>query len=349
MRRILVVRNDKIGDFMLAWPSFAALKQSQADSLVVALVPKYTRDLALLCPWIDEVITDCTKSGSKAQQQELVSTIRNYNFDDYICLFSNTRNALLGFKCRIPYRLAPATKLAQFLFTDTLKQKRSQSAKPEHVYNVDLIKYYLSKHQLSSIEGAPAYLEFEQESLKHVKQALLPEFALNKRLIMIHCGSGGSANNLSLEQYAKLMFAMYQLDSNFVFCLTAGPGELEQTQKLADQATKLALPLFVFESTSGLEHFCQVIACADLFIAGSTGPLHIAGALNVPTVGFYPAKRSSTPLRWQTLNSDNNRLAFSPDTKENVPDDLSSIDPVLCAKQINQWLNCTASKSFHQL
>jgi ADP-heptose:LPS heptosyltransferase len=50
----------------------------------------------------------------------------------------------------------------------------------------------------------------------------------------------------------------------------------------------------------------------DLFISGSTGPLHVAGALDVPTAAFYPRRRSATPLRWQTLNSPQRRLAFTP-------------------------------------
>ncbi|MCK5667388.1 MAG: hypothetical protein KAI17_28065, partial [Thiotrichaceae bacterium] len=53
-------------------------------------------------------------------------------------------------------------------------------------------------------------------------------------------------------------------------------------------------------------------AISDLFISGSTGPLHIAGALNIPTVAFYSARRSATALRWQTLNQGNRRLAFMP-------------------------------------
>ena len=52
------------------------------------------------------------------------------------------------------------------------------------------------------------------------------------------------------------------------------------------------------------------IACSDLFIAGSTGPLHIAGALNKKTVGFYPSKKSSTSLRWQTINNFHKRLSI---------------------------------------
>jgi ADP-heptose:LPS heptosyltransferase len=58
------------------------------------------------------------------------------------------------------------------------------------------------------------------------------------------------------------------------------------------------------------------ISICDVFIAGSTGPLHIAGALNKKTVGFYPSKKSSTSLRWQTINNFENRLSFT-DTKNN--------------------------------
>ena len=49
---------------------------------------------------------------------------------------------------------------------------------------------------------------------------------------------------------------------------------------------------------------------AVFFIAGSTGPLHVAGALNKKTIGFYPSKRSSTSLRWQTINDFEKKLNF---------------------------------------
>ena len=62
-KNILVVRNDKLGDFMLAWPSFAALKQAFPDARIVALVPNYTRPIAELCPWIDEILIDPTESA----------------------------------------------------------------------------------------------------------------------------------------------------------------------------------------------------------------------------------------------------------------------------------------------
>ena len=77
------------------------------------------------------------------------------------------------------------------------------------------------------------------------------------------------------------------------------------------------------------------IAIADLFVSGSTGPLHIAGALDRPTVAFYPKRRSATALRWQTLNSPPNRLAFCPAAHAGR-EEMSSIDMREAAIAINQ-------------
>ena len=58
-----------------------------------------------------------------------------------------------------------------------------------------------------------------------------------------------------------------------------------------------------------IQMFSNIDEC-DLFISGSTGPLHVAGSLNKKTVGFYPSKKSSTSLRWRTINEESNKLSF---------------------------------------
>jgi ADP-heptose:LPS heptosyltransferase len=58
-----------------------------------------------------------------------------------------------------------------------------------------------------------------------------------------------------------------------------------------------------------IQMFSNINEC-DLFISGSTGPLHVAGSLNKKTVGFYPSKKSSTSLRWRTINEESNKLSF---------------------------------------
>ena len=73
-------------------------------------MPAYTADIARACPYLDDVIIDAPKNDKTAFQR-VVNKIKARQFDAMISFFSNTHNAKLAWKCRIPYRLAPATKM----------------------------------------------------------------------------------------------------------------------------------------------------------------------------------------------------------------------------------------------
>ena len=70
------------------------------------------------------------------------------------------------------------------------------------------------------------------------------------------------------------------------------------------------LDIDVIRPTNQLTQMFSNINQCDLFIAGSTGPLHVAGSLNKRTVAFYPSKKSSTSLRWRTINDESNKLSY---------------------------------------
>lgn len=334
MKKILVVRNDKIGDFMLAWPSFAMLKQSMPHAEVCALVPKYTQELAQLCPWIDKVIVD---TQSQEDFSSLINRIKGEHFNGAIALFSNTYNAKLLWKAKIPYRLAPATKFAQILYNHRLRQRRSQSAKPEYEYNLDLIRYFLAQQRVVSLEPHAPYLTFSEQELDVQREKLATQLSIGveKQWCFVHAGSGGSANNLSLQQYAQLITKIVEQYPEFIFVLTAGPGETEKAQQLQAMLSNVACA--IYDKNDGICDFALSIACAELFIAGSTGPLHIAAAIDIPTVGFFPSKRSATSLRWQPLNSQGNHLAFAPPQTKSQQDDLTVLDMQQVAEKIIQW------------
>ena len=320
---VLVIRNDKLGDFMLAWPAFAMLKASDPSLKLTALVPPYTAELARACPYLDDVIIDAPKNDKMAFQR-VVNEIKAQQFDAMISFFSNTHNAKLAWKCRIPYRLAPATKWVQFFYNHRLTQRRSQSAKPEFEYNLDLARAFLRDHKIPVVEPRTPYLSFEQSAVDFQRKFLCDQLQIDtsKKWIFLHSGSGGSANNLSLTQYAQLIQGLLcHLDVYVI--LTAGPTESEKVHELAELVQDLRV--VIYDKNKGLVDFAHSLACADVFIAGSTGPLHLSGALNVPTIGFYPSRRSATPLRWQPINDAHKHLAFCPPNDKASQTDLTQI------------------------
>ena len=329
--KILFVRNDKLGDFMLAFPAFAQLRQNLPDAELHVLVPEYTRPLAEACPSLDRVIVD---PGKKAGIMALTRQLRAQHYDAAITLYSTTRVGLALWLARIPERIAPATKLAQLFYNKRLSQHRSRSEKPEHAYNRDLASYwlYLHGHKPAPLPGAP-YLQFDKEQVARLRQQFCEQRGIDSgtRLVFIHPGSGGSAANLSLDQFARLARAL-QSSQALHIVISCGPGEEDQARELDRMLRDCPHSLYV--SDAGLRRFAEHLQFADLFISGSTGPLHIAGALDRPTAAFYTRRRSATALRWQTLNSPERRLAFSP-PEEAEEEDMSSIDVEKAARQIS--------------
>lgn len=333
--KILIVRNDKLGDFMLSYPAYALLKSSLPDCRVYALVPPYTRDMAEACPWIDEVLLDEWQDQGTFANRALLSLFKRHRFDAIISLYSTTRVGLCARLAGIPYRLAPATKLAQFFYNHRLTQRRSRSEQPEHAYNSDLVRQFCQDHaiQLQAIPEPPL-LQLDPVEVNTARQAFVQQHQLdeNTALVFVHPGSGGSARNLSTRQYAELARKLTSTHGHTIV-ISAGPGEYENAHALS--ALLPDTPHIVYESHGGMLAFAQHIQFADLFIGGSTGPVHIAGALDRPTAAFYPRRRSATLLRWQTLNSPAHRLAFSP-PEDAEEEDMSSIDIDAVSNAISQ-------------
>lgn len=323
MNKLLLIRNDKLGDFILAIPAFALLKQSAPHLHLTALVPEYTADIARICPYLDDIIIDAGKHGQSAERHTTLKAIRNGKFDGVISFFSNTYNGLLVWKSNIPYRMAPATKIAQLCYNHRIRQRRSYSKKPEFEYNLDLARTFLQQHNITPQEPQPPYLYFDPQIISEHRNKLTQQlgFPTNVPLIFIHSGSGGSANNLSLSQYAALIDAIVS-DTDAYIVLTAGPNETPQATELyhlSHSSSRTA----IYESKHGLADFALSTATANVFIAGSTGTLHLAAALNRPTIGFFPSRLGASPLRWQPINDTDKHLAFTPpndthDTQNNL-------------------------------
>ena len=345
IQKILFVRNDKLGDLLVSFSAFAVLKKNLPNTEIHVLVSKYTAPMAKLCKYIDQVIVEpstyldsiSNKVSFKQKlkhTQELTKQLKEQNYDVIITLFSSLPVALAAFLAKIPIRIAPATKISQIFYNYRITQRRSRSEKPEYRYNQDLAEYLLSLLHISPFQTVkPPFLEFPLEKVNQIKADFISSHKIKKDslLVFIHPGTGGSARNLSPAQFAQLANNLTS-KRPITIVISFGPYEEDAAKLVYSNVSQTKV---LYESKSGLESFSQHLQFADCFISGSTGPLHIAGVLDRPTAAFYTRRRSATSLRWQTLNSENNRLAFSP-PKSAGAEDMSSVDIKDAAIKISQ-------------
>lgn len=139
-KRILVVRPDRIGDVVLSTPLPREIKKTYPDSFVAVFIRKYTRDIYINNPYVDEILlTDDYDNGSLKTFWKKVNEIRSYGFTHSLALLPTQRLNYLLFFSGIPYRVGVGHRLYQFLtFTHYVSRKKYIPLRHEADYCMDL-------------------------------------------------------------------------------------------------------------------------------------------------------------------------------------------------------------------
>lgn len=288
---ILISRHDKIGDFITTLPLFYVVKKAYPEAKIYALVSKVNVELAQQFDFIDMVIL-----YDKSNFWHTLTQIRQAKINISISAFIDNKLGWLLFLSQIKNRIAPATKLAQIFFNNTLKQRRSKVEKTEVLYNLDLAKK-LNKH--IDLNYKKPLLKLNNNANFRKKHQLK-----DKKIIIFHPGFGGSSDgNLPLADYIKLAeIANKEKGVQVVF--TFGPDDV-QTQKIMP-----LLDNIIIYQPPNLLDFCHLIADSELLISTSTGPMHLAGALNVKTISIFGKTLFASPKRWATVSEKQNQHNF---------------------------------------
>ena len=271
---ILITRHDKIGDFMTMLPVCKVLKE-QTNHKVVMLVSKVNVAIAQKLDFIDDVIeyTDDTI--------ELLKKLTPYKFDVSISGYIDVSLGFSLFLARIPIRIAPATKIAQIFFNKTVKQKRSKVEKTEWAYNLDLLK------------------QFETNLNMNFPTPLVDLNIKRENFIIFHAGFGGSSDgNLKLNEYLCLAKKASEF-TKIVFCF--GPDDMKIKEFVVDN---LDFDATIRDDFTSLLDYTTFIATSKLFISTSTGPMHLAGLTNTPTLSFFGSNLFASSKRWATISDE---------------------------------------------
>lgn len=290
---ILVVRTDKLGDFITALPAMYVLKHHNPQNRLIACVAPLNKSLAESCDFIDEVIVD--DGGSV---WSLASKIKEAKIDASITLFSNTRVAIAQFFARIPKRIAPATKIAQIFYTNRVLQRRSEVKMAEFEYNLELTKALFSD---ISLEYKKPLLEFEDA--KKIHDVFCINNDIEKEIVAFHVGFGGSSDaNWSLDEYEILIRDVIKQDK-YQVVLTFGPDEKELYEEMQNRLYDVNA-VFYF-SLEGLVYFAKLVSNFRLFVSTSTGTYHVASLVGTPTMTFFADNLFASAKRWKSIGDIN--------------------------------------------
>jgi ADP-heptose:LPS heptosyltransferase len=300
IRKILLVRNDNIGDVICSTPAIEAVRRGFPRAFIAILVAGYSREAIEGNPHVDEIYLyekahhhpEVPKPVSWWRQWKVIRAIRAQGFDLAVGLRSyfSPSQGWLVYASGAPFRLGHAPekkKHRKFAFYYNLPIKTDWSVRHEVERTLDVVR--------------TIGLDVEQKRLTFVVpeadrkevEAFLSEKADPARpLVGINVSSSRvPANRWPTGRFAELADRLVERYRIQVL-LSCSPGEEGRVEEVAGAMKHEAL----FLPTATLKRFAALQAACSLFITTDGGAVHTASALGVPAVVIYG---STDPACWR--------------------------------------------------
>jgi ADP-heptose:LPS heptosyltransferase/GT2 family glycosyltransferase len=299
VRRILAIKVDHIGDFIIALPAFARIKRHFPAAKLTVLAAKASMALAHLEPVIDEVI--------EFNFFHARSSLGKETLDDDALSALETRLAPYSFDLAIDLRAQPDTRHllqrsgasvmagfdtgGRFPWLDImLEWDGDQHLVPKrpHATNslvqlVETVAVMCDRDWIS--RGDLSYDQAIAQLRAFPAASGVSSVFFDQPLVCIHPGAGSAMKQWPTRSYADLI-DMFVLKQGLNVVLI---GSAEEVKVVDDIRARVAKPdrVISFVNAVSLGDLPVLLQACRLFVGNDSGPKHLAAALGIPTLGIH--------------------------------------------------------------
>jgi len=263
IKKILAIRSDRFGEFLLIIPALRALKEAYPQAELILAVNQQVQELALAVEWADQVV----------DWEESKKDLRKYGFDLGV-VFNPTKEAHQSiFLAGIPERIGYDRKWG-FLLTRKLKDTKHLGDRHEVDCNLELVG-------LLGIEAS-------NKSLAIKVDESLYQYFINQKIVIIHPFTSDPLKQWPMERFEELAYRIRsQLDLKVVMV-----GQSPNSPKLSERIINMV-------NQTTLVELAALLKRGSLVISGDSGPVHLAAAVGTPVIALFRNDlEGKTAKRW---------------------------------------------------
>ncbi len=319
--KILIRGTNWIGDAVLTLPAIASVRAAYPQARISILAKPLVADIYKLFTAADEIIIYKNQFDNPLGVFRLASILRKKKFDVAILLQNAIEAAIMACAARIKLRAGYNSDGRGFLLTHSIKRTKE-------IRKVHQIDYYLE--MVKALGCAPVGREMHlQARINRVTaQNTLHEFIPGPEKPIVGIAPGatyGPAKRWFPERFAEVAD---KISANYGcrIVLLGGKDDWKVAQQVC---AKSSTDLINLAGKTTLREAIYLISQCVLFISNDSGLMHIAGALNVPTVAIFG---STNPLTTSPVGEKikivREEVSCSPCLKETCPTDFRCMDLV---------------------
>ncbi len=295
VRRIAVLRLDRLGDLVLTLSLLRALKRRWPSADVTLVCREAVAPLAQAQPDIDRLMTVRGVSGragrlmEQGERLQLQARLRAERFDLVIDPLNGEEleTALLAWHSRARYRVGFSTAGRGLFFTHVAPARPDQSFLEQQQALAAVIGVELDPEEPPCLMVTPAERDAALARLR--REGLDPALPI----IGIHPGGYYPSQRWPLGRFLQLARFLERERQ----CQVAFFGTRAEERLIAQIGMDVGQRVAVFFGLE-LREFMALINGCRVLVCNNSGPLHLASALGVPTVSTMGP---TDPIRWRPV------------------------------------------------
>lgn len=267
VKKILIIRLDRIGDVILSTPAVRAVRGTFPEAEIHLLVKDYTKDLVVNNPNINRLLIFKKDALSK-------------NYDLAIALHPGITQNYLTFTSGAKYRVGYTGWGGAFFLTHMLKDDRSTRIRHEVESALEVVGVVGGKTEDKKLDISITE-EGEKFAVDYFRENNLSS---NQLVVAIHPGARQEYIKWNKEGFAEVADRLIKF-KNVKVILTGSNKEEQLVKKTASLMAEKPMCAVGLRLTQ----LISLLKKCSLFIGNSTGPMHIAAALDIPVVAIFGA------------------------------------------------------------
>lgn len=277
---ILVIKLSSIGDVVLVTASLKAIRQKYPQANIYCLVGKDSTRILQRCPYIDGMIIydDQDKDKGFNGLLKLSQKLRQSRFDMVIDFQNNQKSHLLSFLSFPIKSFGYRNKKFGFLLSQGVSLPTEPLPPVEHQFRI--LKNLGIEYQQPQLELWPS-----GKDIQYAQELFESEWLGNAPQIVginISASQNWPTKNWPVKSMAKLCDLLNA--KNIRVLITGMNKDLEKARELLGMTkTKPA----VFIGKTDIPQLAALIKRCGVFITPDSAPLHIAAAMQVPTIALF--------------------------------------------------------------
>ena len=284
--RIVIFRQGAIGDLLASVPFIWALKSKYKESKIIYLSESHSDPNIINSIEVSSLIPEIDKAITYKLQDSLLKNIKEFRSllspksDDILFYASYKKNSILSIlRDYIFFRIIGFKKIEGI--NGAIKDIYCND-REEFEYN-RIFRY--GRSLVSSGKYIYKNINIDSDYAKKV----WAKYKLDNRIVItINPISKVSAKCWPLDYYISLIIKLTNL--NFIIILVGGNNDKILTDEIINKSYDNVYSII----GSNLIQTASVISKSHLFIGNDSGPLHLAGLLNIPTIGIYSDRDHKT-------------------------------------------------------